>query len=103
MTYAWFDLGNGREVYRRVDTGPAPQRSDLPRPMVITDTMDPVQSAADGKWYTSKSTIRAGYKAHGLVEVGNDPARLRVRQQRQPDRQAIRDALKTAKAAAEAR
>ena len=53
-------------------------RSDMPTPMVISDTMDPTKSMADGKVYTSKSGIRATYKPSGnpngysYAEVGND-------------------------------
>lgn len=47
-------------------------RSDLPGPMIITDTMDPVQSQLDGKFYDSKAALRSTYRAAGVVEVGND-------------------------------
>jgi len=70
----------------------------LPVPNFITDTMEPVQSMLDGKMYTSKSTLRGTYKAAGMVEVGNDPARLRPRQKPKPDRKAIRTSLEKATA-----
>lgn len=41
-------------------------------PYVISDGMDPIRSMADGKMYDSKSAYRAGLKANGCVEVGND-------------------------------
>lgn len=53
-------------------------RSSLPSPMVISDTMEPVKSMADGKVYTSKAAMRATYKPPGnpdgasYVEVGNE-------------------------------
>ena len=47
-------------------------RSELPGPMIITDTMQPVQSQLDGRMYDSKSKLRATYKAAGMVEIGND-------------------------------
>ena len=50
----------------------APKRSSLACPSVIMDTMEPTQSMLDGKMYTSKSTLRATYKAAGVTEVGND-------------------------------
>jgi hypothetical protein len=53
-------------------------RSDLPMPMVISDTMDPVEQV-DGKYYTSKRQYRAVGRAHGLVEVGNEKLPPRVR------------------------
>lgn len=51
-------------------------RSDLASPMVIRDDMDPVQSMADGKTYTSKRAMRAGYRRAGVIEVGDDPSVL---------------------------
>lgn len=70
----------------------------LPVPSFISDTMEPVQSMLDGKHYSSKSALRATYKAAGVVEVGNDPARLRPRQKPKPDRKAIRDSIEKATA-----
>lgn len=56
-------------------TGP---RSDLAFPMIVSDSMDAVQSMADGKFYDSKAKLRADYKARGLVEVGSDiPAAMK--------------------------
>jgi hypothetical protein len=55
-----------------------PRRSSLPSPMVISDTIDPVRSMADGKEYTSKAALRSTYKPSGnpdgisYVEVGNE-------------------------------
>jgi hypothetical protein len=40
-------------------------------PMVISDTMDPVEQV-DGKFYTSKSAFRAVGRSLGLVEIGNE-------------------------------
>lgn len=70
--------------------------SAFPRPYAVTDCMEPVQSQLDGKYYDSKSALRATYKAAGVVEVGNDPARLRKRPKTLPDKQGIRDSIKTA-------
>jgi hypothetical protein len=56
------------------------QRSALPLPYVISDTMNPVEQV-DGKFYTSKRQYQAVGKAHGLIEVGNDTARFHVKQQ----------------------
>lgn len=96
--YGWITTGDGRQVYRRIDVRPPAARSSLPFPMVITDDMDPVQSQLDGKFYTSKSLLRATYKAAGVTEVGNDPARLRKPKRKAPDRKAIRDTLEKAEA-----
>lgn len=63
---------------------------------VISDTMQPVQGQHDGKMYDSKAKLRASYRAHGLVEVGNDPARFR-RPSPKIDRAQIRASLERAK------
>lgn len=85
MSYQWIDLGNGRQVYRKVETR-EPARSHLPCPMLNLDHMEPVQSQATGKIYDSKAALRAEYKALGMVEVGNDPARLRPKKrEKTPD------------------
>lgn len=78
--------------------------SDLPVPGVISDTMEPVQSMVDGRFYTSKSALRATYLPSGnkegkrYVEVGNDPARFKPREKQKPDRKAIRNTVEKAQA-----
>lgn len=93
--YRWYDLGDGRKVFRKVEEY-EPKRSHLPTPYAVTDCMAPVQSQLDGKLYDSKSALRATYKAAGVTEVGNDPARLRKRARTLPDKQGIRDSIKKA-------
>lgn len=95
VSYAWFDVGDGRQVYRRVpqETG---KRSDLPVPMIITDHMDAVVHPCDGQTYESKSAFRRVTKANGYTEVGNDPARNVPKPKAEPDRKAIRDAVRKA-------
>jgi hypothetical protein len=95
-----FDRATGQlvdrdEYYARQS---APKRSGLACPMVISDTMDAVQHPCTGKFMTSKSAFRAETKAHGCIEVGNDPARLRPRQRPKADRKAIRDSIAKARA-----
>lgn len=68
---AWVDLGNGRQVFRSIDTH-EPARSSLPCPMISTDTMPAAQHPCDGRFYDSKSTFRSVTKAHGCIELGND-------------------------------
>lgn len=70
-------------------------RSHLPAPGVIIDTMAPVQSMLDGKMYDSKSALRATYKAAGVTEVGNDSSVLDPKPFRKPkpDRKAIKAAV----------
>jgi hypothetical protein len=77
---------------------PEPKRSHLPAPGVISDTMDPVRSMQDGRIYDSKSAIRRHYKAAGVVEIGNDPARLKPFVKPKPDKKQIRDAVRKAEA-----
>lgn len=79
-------------VHEERPQGVAPARSSLPCPMMITDTMDPVEHV-DGKFYTSKSAFRAVTKAHGYVEVGDDPARNKRPPPPKPDRKAIKEAV----------
>jgi hypothetical protein len=75
--YQWYDLGNGRRRYAPAPK-PMPARSDLPCPYLSLDTIQPTISMADGKEYTSKSALRATYKANGnpqgvdYIEVGNE-------------------------------
>jgi hypothetical protein len=64
----------------------ATARSDLPHPMVISDSLDGLQSMVDGQRYDSKSALRASYKRAGVMEVGNDiDATLKLAAQK-PDR-----------------
>lgn len=73
------------------------QRSSLPSPMVISDTMDPVRSMADGKEYTSKAALRSTYKPSGnpdgisYVEVGNEKPTGTVKPK--ADEKAIQESL----------
>lgn len=50
---------------------PAPKRSDLPSPMVISDHLE-VMSMADGKHYDSKSAYYRSVRAAGCEIVGNE-------------------------------
>ena len=90
--YAWFDLGNGRQVYRRVRNETV-RRSDLPCPMIITDQVE-VKSMVDGKVYTSKRALRQSYRANGYIEIGNEEQKLPPKLK--PDRKAIRHSVKSA-------
>lgn len=76
--YAWLDLGNGRQVYRKLRT-PHGGRSDLPSPRIVRDGFDrPVQSMANGRWYDSKRGLSASHRASGnphgqdFIELGNE-------------------------------
>ena len=43
-------------------------------PHVISDTMDPIRSMADGLLYDSKAVYRRSLRDRGLIEVGNERA-----------------------------
>ena len=96
----WFrnERGNLMKVYRDISRDDS-KRADFPTPFAISDTMDPTEHI-DGKHYTSKSQFRAVTKAHGCIEVGNDPARLRKIERPKADPKARREAV--AKAIAQA-
>lgn len=100
MTFRWLDAGNGRKVYRKA---PAPrgERSDLPSPRLIRDFADPVQSMADGKWYTSKRALsqsaKAAHNPHGqdFIELGHEEMPW---VEHKTDEQQLRDDIRAAKA-----
>jgi len=77
---------------------PQGKRSNLTSPMVIGDTMQPVQSMLDGKMYDSKSSLRATYKAAGVVEIGNDASvtQPKPRARPKPDRKAVKETVSKA-------
>ena len=66
--------------------------STFPAPRVIGDTMPLVQSQADGKYYDSKTAIRAHYRAAGVVEMGTDRVE-RVRPAKPPVEATVAKAL----------
>jgi hypothetical protein len=83
-------------IIHRIPHAPQPashKRSILGAPMVITDEMQPTQHMADGNLYTSKRKFRAVTRAHGCIEVGNDPTMLRRKPRPGPDRQAVKAAV----------
>lgn len=86
--YDWFTLDNGRSVYRRVERQERGPRSHLALPTIASDFSEPVQSMADGKWYTNKGALRSSYKAENnpqgvdYVEVGDDTSRTGPEQKR---------------------
>ena len=91
----WFRNERGN-LCKRYGPEPTPGPvSSFPCPRVIGDTMEPTQHV-DGRHYTSKSQYRAVTKAHGMIEVGNDPARFRPNKPPKPDRKAIKEAVQRA-------
>jgi hypothetical protein len=98
MARGTFVMRNGQivEKYGPLDVRLQPKLSDLPFPQVMSDTMDPVQSQVTGVYHTSKRAMRAEYKQHNVVEVGNDPARLRPYKKPRKSETAIRDTVEKA-------
>lgn len=76
--YRWIDLGNGRQGLRKVKEPRPNNRSALAAPMIIGGFAEPVQSMADGKWYSTKAALSASHKASGnphgvdFIELGNE-------------------------------
>ena len=85
-----------KEIETPVKVRPAAKRSDLPCPRLMSDSMPPVQSQVDGRMYDSKSAIRASYRAHGVEEIGNDPARLKPFVRPKTDRREIKQTVEKA-------
>jgi hypothetical protein len=55
-----------------------PARSALPCPNIISDEMPPCEQV-DGKVYTSKSSFRRVGRAHGMVELGTEKQKPKIR------------------------
>lgn len=70
---------------------------NYPCPRLVLDTMD-LTEHVDGNFYDSKSAFRAVTKAQGLVEVGNDSARLRKPEKPKADPKQRREAVERATA-----
>lgn len=47
-------------------------RSDLPSPMIISDSLPDIMHPITGRPVDSKSKLRADYKRRGVEEVGNE-------------------------------
>lgn len=77
VEYRWYSNGKGRSVYRPVPVERG-ERSHLSCPALALDTIEPTISQADGKEYTSKSALRATYRAENnpqginYIEIGNE-------------------------------
>jgi len=71
MDFAWFDLGNGRKVYRKVESRDV-ARSHLPAPRIRPDGMSSTWNPVNGKHYESKSAYERAVKDAGCEIVGND-------------------------------
>ena len=71
------------------------KKSDLSAPNFVRDCMEPTQSQATGKMYTSKAALRAEYKELGMVEVGNDSSITNPKRKAKPkpNRKKIRESV----------
>ena len=61
----------------------------MKRPMVISDSLDSVQSMISGERFDSKSRLRQHYRANGATEVGNDISATMDVAAQKPDRPKI--------------
>lgn len=94
----WFDLGNGRQVLRRVrpaDLERDSKRADFPSPSVRRDSMPAIRSVADGVEYDSRSAYEKSLRAAGyrIADPAEDLTRF---EPPKIDRAAQRDAIRRA-------
>ena len=71
-------------------------RSDLPSPMVVSDTIDALRHHGTGEMLESKSAFRRRNKELGYVEIGNEKPKGRrtpVKMDRQQRKNDIRKAI----------
>jgi hypothetical protein len=94
--FVWIDLGNGRQGLRRVREQEPDNRSHLAAPQVISDSMPPLQSMADGRIYDSKSAMSATTRRMGFTELGNE--KLPPRERPKIDRQHVKQTIERATA-----
>lgn len=92
------EIEPGRWRVKRQPLTPATSR--LPRPYVISDTMDPTEQV-DGKFYTSKREYRAVGKSLGLIEVGNETFHVKQKQRASTGRAETEKRVRAVKTAIE--
>lgn len=95
----WSRNYRGNLVLRSAAVKAPVARGNFPTPMIIGDFDEPVQSMADGKWYTSKRALSATHKASGnphgqdFIELGNETP---VTQEFVPDAKQRREDIRKA-------
>lgn len=78
MAEGWIRTDRGWRKRYSSPRAAANCRSTLALPMLVRDFDEPVQSMADGKWYTSKRalarTFHAAHNPHGedFIELGTE-------------------------------
>lgn len=68
--------------------------ADATGPQIISDTISPFRSMADGKMYDSKSQYRGTLRDRGLIEVGNENVQQRPAAQLPPVRDTLRRTMR---------
>lgn len=83
MPLVEYDLGNGRKVYRQPPKPRPDAKSDLARPQIMKPFAEPVQSMADGNYYSDAASLRRSYRADGnprgieFTEIGDYDAPIK--------------------------
>ena len=70
------EFSNEEMTYLRDNYSP-PERSDLPRPMLIRD-IEPYQNMIDGKMISSRSQHREFLRRNNCIEVGNEKMETKI-------------------------
>lgn len=70
-TWVW-DRQNQKLVEKRLYRELPVARSDLPSPMIISDTMESLVNPANGRRYDSKRAYEKAVKAAGCEILGNE-------------------------------
>ncbi|RAK51206.1 hypothetical protein DJ017_19815 [Phenylobacterium soli] len=93
MCHEFHDLN---EAWPEACAGHFGHRGDDAGLYVISDSMDPIRSMADGRMYDSKSAYRRELRARGCYELGNDSV-SRAASPRPPVRETLRQTLQQLK------
>lgn len=68
-----------------------PRSDTIAAPYIALDTIDPMRSMLDGKFYESKAELRRTYKSAGVREIGNETeAAVKDAYQRMPSKPAAK-------------
>lgn len=67
-----YDRQQMKPVLKQFYRAPNESRSDLPAPMIISDTLDYVQNPANGQTYTSKSKYYKAVRDAGCEILGSE-------------------------------